>query len=109
MRQAPALRHAAWCRISRPVSFRGHPLRLARLRRRGLLRYIAAREPRHHLAELAADLLDRVLLLERAPLVQRRRALAVLGDPFLGVRAVLDVAEDALHFRAHLVVDDPRA
>src|SRR2546430_896367 len=107
-RPAPARRRAASCRRWRLFSS-SRSNRLARLRGRRLLRDLTTREPRHHFAQLAADLLDRVLLLERAPLVQRRRALAVLGDPLLRVRAVLDVAQDVLHLLTDARVDDPRA
>src|SRR5205823_9764906 len=107
-RRAPALRRGAWCRRWRPVSS-CCSYRLARLGRRRLLRHLAAREPRHHLAELAADLFDRKALLLGTLRVEVRCAIAVLGDPLLRVRAVLDVAEDVAHLLTNGSVDDPRA
>src|SRR2546422_592073 len=72
-------------------------------------RAVALGEPGHHPAELPAGLLARLLLLLRARRVQVRRAVAVLGDPAFGVRAVLDVLQDIAHLLAHARVDDPRA
>src|SRR5437879_583800 len=109
---APARRRAAWWRRLGRSSF-PYPrrdlvgLRLCRGRR--LARDVAARQPRHHLAQLPPDLLDRLLLLLRARRVKVRRAVPVFGDPALGVRAVLDVLQDFAHLLAHARVDDPRA
>src|SRR5262245_44731068 len=62
-------------------------------------------DPRHHPAELLADLLDRVVLtglLEREEVLAPRLA---LGDPLVGEHPVLDVAQDLLHARLDRVVD----
>src|SRR5439155_5910336 len=76
--------------------------------RRGALRHLALRQPGHHLAEPAPDLLDRVRLLESALRVEVGRAVPVLRDPAPGVRAVADVPQDAPHLLAHARVDDSR-
>src|SRR2546430_7840731 len=95
-RPAPARRRGASCRRRRLFSS-SRSNRLARLRGRRLLRDLTTREPRHHFAAPAAHLLDRVLLLQRAPPVERPTALAVIRDPLPRGRAVLALAEDALH------------
>src|SRR5579884_2219040 len=63
-------------------------------------------QPRHHRAELPADLLDRVVpLLPRAG-VEDRPAGLVLEDPLLRERAALNLAEDAPHLGPRLWGDD---
>src|SRR5690606_4420860 len=66
-------------------------------------------DPGHHLAQLGADLLDRVggpFLLQ---LGEVRAARFVLGDPLAGERAVLDLREHLAHLLLDLRSDDPRA
>src|SRR6266550_5574146 len=62
-------------------------------------------EEGHHAAQLRADLLDRMLLLGRARLVELRTACFVLLDPLRREGAVLDLVEQLLHrlarFRGH--------
>src|SRR5207244_1293569 len=81
---APARRRAAWCRRLGRSSF-PYPRRdlVGLLLRRGrrLPRDVALGEPGHHLAALPPDLLDRLLLLLRAPGVTGRLSGAVLADP----------------------------
>src|SRR5438093_4630953 len=48
-------------------------------------------EERHHAAQLGADLLDRMLLLGRARLVELRTPCFVLLDPLRRERAILDL------------------
>src|SRR5256885_6600523 len=65
--------------------------------------------PRHHGAQLGADLLDRML---RAGLAQRLEPAAsapALGDPLPREAAGLDIGQDALHRRANLRCHDLRA
>src|ERR1044072_1337902 len=66
-------------------------------------------DPGHHLAEVAAYLLDLVggALLAHAGEVLA--AGAVLGDPLLGELARLDLAKDLLHRRPRLLADDALA
>src|SRR5262245_59236340 len=54
-------------------------------------------EPRHHRAQLLADLLDRVLLAELPQRREHRLADARLLQPLAGEAARLDLAEDPLH------------
>src|SRR5215831_5276570 len=55
----------------------------------GLLAFL--RQPTHHAAQLRADDFDRMLLLSLAHLVEVRTASFVLGDPFLGKLAGLNI------------------
>src|SRR5205085_10034365 len=65
-------------------------------------------DPRHHLAQPRADLLDRQLG-GHAPLRQQaRRAGAVLQHEVLGVLAILDAMQRLLHAGAHARIDDLR-
>src|SRR3954452_15976815 len=64
--------------------------------------------PRHQLAELAAGVLDRVLLAPRAQRLELRGAGVLVVDEPLRERAALDVREDLLHPALDRVVDDPR-
>src|SRR6478735_5057249 len=63
--------------------------------------------PGHELAELAAGLLDRVLLALLAELVELRRAVVHVADEALGERAVLNVGEYVLHVLLHVGRHDP--
>src|SRR5690349_2584176 len=53
--------------------------------------------PGHELAQLAAGLLDRVLLALLAQRLELRRTGVLVGDEALGELAVLDVGEDRDH------------
>src|SRR4051794_5296091 len=66
-------------------------------------------DPRHHVAELGADLLDLMLLAERAHRFERRRAGTVLEDELASELTLLDLAQDFLHLGLRLVGDDTRA
>src|SRR5687768_3042850 len=66
-------------------------------------------DPRHHLAQPRADLLDRQLGGHAPPAEQARRAGAVLQHELLGVLAVLDALQRLLHAFPHALVDDLRA
>src|SRR5690606_29075213 len=70
---------------------------------------LARRDPRHHLAELAAHLLDLVLAIGFAELLELAAPAATLGDPLLGELAALDLAEDLAHLVLHRRGDDARA
>src|SRR5438270_13892995 len=75
----------------------------------GLLQaLLAGRDPRHHGPKLGADLLDLVFLRLTAVFVEVGAAVLVLGDPFIGEAAVLDLVEDAAHLGLGLLVDDAR-
>src|SRR6185369_11342441 len=65
-------------------------------------------DPVHVGAQLLADVLDLGVGLLGAHALEVLLAGAVLGDPLARERAVLDLAEDALHLGAGLVVDDAR-
>src|SRR5512144_2747247 len=65
-------------------------------------------DPRHHRAEAAADLLDRMLLPAPGEGVEDGAVGLVLEDPLAGERTVLDLSEDPLHLLLRLFVDDPR-
>ena len=66
-------------------------------------------DPGHHGAQLGADLLDLVGVVEAAGGLEAGLAGLALADPLRGEVAGLDVLEDALHLGAGLVVDDARA
>src|SRR5215475_14703596 len=66
-------------------------------------------DPGHHAAQLATDLLDRVLGAHAAHGLEAGLAGLALGDPVAGEAAGLDVGEDALHLLLGLVGDDARA
>src|SRR5205807_8168054 len=66
-------------------------------------------DPRHHAAQLLADLLGRMRGHLRAHRLERGLVDPVLQHPVLGELARLDVAEDAAHLRAGFVGDDARA
>src|SRR5262245_15784759 len=66
-------------------------------------------EPRHESAQLAPDLLDRVLRGLLPQLAEVRLAAAVLRHPLVGKRPRLDVVEDLLHRLARLLADDALA
>src|ERR1700693_732064 len=66
-------------------------------------------DPRHHGAQLFADLLDRMLGELGAHRLERGLVDLVRQHPIAGEAARLDVVEDALHLRARLLVDHARA
>src|SRR5688500_7401972 len=73
----------------------------------GVLRaLLAGGDPRHHAAQLLADRLDLVLLALPLEPLEVLAAGAALGDPLLGERAALDLAEDRAHLGLDGVVDD---
>src|SRR5215471_10242829 len=67
-----------------------------------------ALEPGHHRAQLAPDLLDRVLGLLPVAGVEDRAARLVIQDPLLGEGSALNLAQNAPHLGAGLRGDDPR-
>src|SRR5262249_30299689 len=66
-------------------------------------------DPRHHVAQLGADLLGRVLGELGARRLERGLVDPVLQHPVLGEAAGGDVGEDALHLGARLLRDHARA
>src|SRR3954464_8264762 len=62
-------------------------------------------DPRHHLAQPRADLLDRQLRGHAPARQQHRRPGTVLEDELLGVFARLDAVQDLLHALARALVD----
>src|SRR5580698_8639143 len=66
-------------------------------------------DPRHHLAQLGADMLDRVLGELGAGRLERGLVDLVLQHPVPGETAGLDVGQNLLHLGAGLVGDDPGA
>src|SRR6476469_5491135 len=62
--------------------------------------------PRHQLAQLAAGLLDRVLLTLGPQRLELRTARVLVVDEPLGERAVLDLGQDVLHVLLDPFVDD---
>src|SRR3954452_42342 len=66
-------------------------------------------DPGHHRAQLLALALDLVAHLLLAHPLEVLLPGPVLGDPLAGERAVLDLAQDALHGVARGVGDDPLA
>src|SRR5262249_5434482 len=62
-------------------------------------------DPRHHLAQLRADLFGRVLGELGAGRLERGLVDLVLQHPVAGEAAGLDVGEDALHLGARLLRD----
>src|SRR5262249_22117048 len=66
-------------------------------------------DPRHHRAQVPADLLDLLALCLLAHALEVLLARLVLGDPLLRELARLDVREDLLHRLAGLVGDHARA
>src|SRR3954471_19636682 len=66
-------------------------------------------DPRHHGTQLGPDLLDRMCGHLGAHRLERGLVDAVLQHPVAGEGAGLDVGEDALHLRARLIGDHPRA
>src|SRR5512140_2811917 len=69
----------------------------------------AGLEERHLLAQLGADRLEELGALLLARRLEVRAAGAVLGDPVLGVDALLDLLEDLLHLLARRLRHDARA
>src|SRR5437763_3341992 len=67
---------------------------------------LAGADPRHHRAQLGADLLDLVVLGRAPVLVEVGTAVLVLGDPLVGEASVLDLVEDAAHLGLGLLVHD---
>src|SRR3954447_9977580 len=66
-------------------------------------------EPGHQRPEPGADLLDLLVVLGLAALEEVRLAGVELLDQLAGERTVLDLAQDAAHLLAGLLVDQPRA
>src|SRR5262249_23766891 len=66
-------------------------------------------DPGHHPAQPGTDDLDRMLLALLDEFGERRPACVVLGNPFTGERAVLNLVQNLAHFRLHGGSDDPRA
>src|SRR5919112_6560807 len=71
----------------------------------GVVRVVGV-HPGHQLAQLAAGLLDRVLLALGAQRLELRRAGVLVVDEPLRERAALDVREHVLHPALDRVVDD---
>src|SRR5258707_13088996 len=66
-------------------------------------------DPRHHVAELGADLFDRVLGEVGTGGLERGLVDLVLQHPVAGELAGLNVVQDPLHLLLGLVGDDARA
>src|SRR6185437_7759567 len=66
-------------------------------------------EPGHQRPQPGADLLDLLVVLFLAALEEVRLARVELLDQLPGERAVLDLAKDAAHLLAGVLVDQPRA
>src|SRR6266852_464427 len=66
-------------------------------------------EPGHQRPQPGADLLDLLGVLGLAALEEVGLARVELLDQLAGERAVLDLAQDAAHLLAGLLVDQPRA
>src|SRR5579875_1744748 len=64
-------------------------------------------DPRHHRAQLLADLLDSVFGGPAPERLEAGLAGGVLEHPFAGEAARLDIFEDPLHLGADMGVDDP--
>src|SRR5215472_14768930 len=65
-------------------------------------------DPGHHRTQFGADLLDLVSVIEAPSGLEARLAGLAFADPVGRERAVLDVAQDALHLCARCLVDNPR-
>src|SRR5271163_666052 len=68
-----------------------------------------AAQPRHEGAQLASDFLDRMNLGLFSQPFEVGESGAILGDPFVGEFARLDVGENLLHRLARTLVDDASA
>src|SRR5579875_1076915 len=66
-------------------------------------------EPRHQAAQLPADFFDEMSARFLPEFRKLRLPRGMLGDPFLRERPALDIGQDLLHLRPHVLVDDPRA
>src|ERR671931_1276378 len=100
-------RASTWWRArssSTPASASGSAIRMRAMDRSLAL----SPQPGHHLAQRPPGPLDRVVGAGLAHAQEVRPALVVLGDPFAGERAGLDVGEDARHGRPRLRPDHPR-
>src|SRR5262249_28619952 len=73
------------------------------------VRLLVLVEPGHQRAQPRADLLDLLVVLFLAALEEVRLARVELLDQLAGERAVLDLAQDAAHLLAGVLVDQPRA
>ena len=82
--------------------------RLLGLGRRALGR-LALLRPRHHGPELRPDPLDLVVPVGQTHPLEVGPPVAVLGQPFAGERAALDLVKDPPHLGAGLLGDDPRS
>src|SRR5688572_25601816 len=71
----------------------------------GLVHQPVLLDPRHHVAQLGADRLDRVRLADAAHCLQRGRARPVLQNEFPRELPGLDLLQDLFHLRARLLVD----
>src|SRR5262245_29361416 len=65
-------------------------------------------QPRHHVAQLLADYLDRMLAADPAQRVELGGAGLILEQEFLRVGAGLDLLEDAAHLVLAFLGDDAR-
>src|SRR5260370_31245370 len=74
----------------------------------GLVDHCALLDPRHHGAQLGANLLDRMGGAFGAHRLERGLVDAVLQHPVTRELARLDVGKDALHFLLGLFRDDAR-
>src|ERR687888_2072212 len=100
-------RASTWWRArssSTPASASGSAIRMGAMDRSLAL----SPQPGHHLAQRPPGPLDRVVGAGLAHAQEVRPALVVLGDPFAGERAGLDVGEDARHGGPRLRPDHPR-
>src|SRR5690242_4054837 len=66
-------------------------------------------DPGHHRPQLGPDLLDLMLGRAAAKRLELRPSGRLLGDDVAGEAALLDVAQEAAHRLAHVLVDDDGA
>src|SRR3984957_4922379 len=78
---------------------------------RGAMRSLcpAGIQPGHARAQLSPDLLDRMAQIRLQELRVFAPSSLGLGDPLAGELALLDLAEDFLHFPLRRLVHDPRS
>src|SRR5678815_5502881 len=74
-----------------------------------LLRRLLGLEPGHHLSQALAGGLDGVVQVGLVEALEVLHPALVLGAPLLGELAACDLAEDLLHLRLGLRVDEARA
>src|SRR5579871_2443043 len=92
-----------------PVYADALPITMSLLFRLRYLGFFVDRvQPGHHRAQLSPDLLDLVLGVSAPHGLEAGTPGLVLKNPARGERAVLNLAQDAAHLFARVVVDDAR-